>query len=177
MTTPPPRRRARALALVAALAATLLAGSAPVAQAEEIPLAPGHRLVAPYEGAPAIARPVSGKGPAQHPYLAPNGRSGMHADGAGSGTHPWSGPLGRDPEVASEKIAALGGECATVTFDAGGRLVTVCGTFSGFLLKLLDPRTLDTLAEYELPQRSSTVEAVTRLDFEKIFKKSSPAGS
>lgn len=27
-------------------------------------------------------------GPAAHPYLAPNGRSGMHADAAGSGTHP-----------------------------------------------------------------------------------------
>ncbi|MEU2232616.1 hypothetical protein [Streptomyces vietnamensis] len=173
MTTPPPRRRGRALALIAALAATLLTGSAPVAQAEEIPLAPGFRLVDHYEGAPATAQPVPGKGPAQHPYLAPNGRSGMHADGAGSATYPWSGPLGRDPEVTSEKIAALGGECATVTFDADGRLVTVCGTFSGFLLKLLDPRTLVTLAEYKLPQRSSTVEAVTRLDFEKIFKDTS----
>ncbi|MFB7359778.1 hypothetical protein [Streptomyces gardneri] len=173
MTTHPPRRRARALALIAALSATLLAGAAPVAQAEEIPLAIGHRLVDHYEGAPATARPVPGKAPAQHPYLAPNGRSGMHADGAGSGTHPYSGPLGRDPQVDSEKIAPIGGECATVTFDSGGRLVTVCGTFSGFLLKLLDPRTLDTLAEYKLPQRSSTVEAITRLDFEKIFKDTS----
>ncbi|MFJ9824740.1 hypothetical protein ACIRSU_10225 [Streptomyces sp. NPDC101160] len=173
MTTPPPRRRGRALTLVAALAATLLAGAAPVAQAEEIPLAPGHRLVDHYEGAPATARPVPGEAPPQHPYLAPNGRSGMHADAAGSATYPWSGPLGREPHVTSEKIAALGGECATVTFDADGRLITVCGTFSGFLLKLLDPRTLATLAEYQLPQRSSTVEAITRLDFEKIFKDTS----
>lgn len=173
MPTPPPRRRARALALITALAATLLTGAAPVAQAAEIPLAPGFRFVDHYEGAPATARPVPGKGPVQHPYLAPNGRSGMHADGAGSATYPWSGPLGRDPEVSSEKIAAVGGECATVTFDAAGRLVTVCGTFSGFLLKLLDPRTLGTLAEYKLPQRSSTVEAITRLDFEKIFKDTS----
>lgn len=176
MTTQPPRRRARALALIA-LAAAVLVGSAPVAQAEEIPLGLGHRLVGHYEGAPATAQPVPGKGPAQHPYLAPNGRSGMHADGAGSGTHPFPGPLGRDPRVDSEKIAPVGGECATVTFDSGGRLVSVCGTFSGFLLKLLDPRTLDTLAEYKLPQRSSTVEAITRLDFEKIFKKSSPSTS
>ncbi|MFE5298923.1 hypothetical protein [Streptomyces sp. NPDC056632] len=173
MTTRPPSRRARALALIAAVSATALALATPVAVADEIPLAPGHRLVAPYEGAPATARPVPAEAPPQHPYLAPNGRSGMHADGAGSGTHPYSGPLGRDPRVDSEKIAALGGECATVTFDTGGRLVTVCGTFQGFLLKLLDPRTLDTLAEHRLPQRSSTVEAVTRLDFEKIFKDTS----
>lgn len=176
LTTRPPRRTARALALTAAMGATLLALAGPVAHAGEIPLAPGHRLVAQYEGAPATARPVPGEAPPQHPYLAPNGRSGMHADAAGSATYPFPGPLGREPRVTSEKIAALGGECATATFDADGRLITVCGTFSGFLLKLLDPRTLDTLAEYRLPQRSSTVEAVTRLDFEKIFKKSSPVG-
>ncbi|MEU8758736.1 hypothetical protein [Streptomyces sp. NPDC048659] len=173
MTTRPPGRRARALALVAAVSATALALATPVALADDIPLAPGHRLVEHYEGAPATARPVPAEAPPQHPYLAPNGRSGMHADAAGSGTHPFSGPLGRDPKVSSEKIAALGGECATVTFDAGGRLVTVCGTFNGFLLKLLDPRSLATLAEYQLPQRSSTVEAITRLDFEKIFKDTS----
>ncbi|WP_370416245.1 hypothetical protein [Streptomyces fradiae] len=173
MTTRPPDLRARTLALVAALSATVLALSTPVALADEIPLAPGHRLVDSYLGAPATARPVPAEAPPQHPYLAPNGRSGMHADAAGSGTHPYPGPLGRNPQVTSEKIAPLGGECATATFDAGGRLVTVCGTFSGFLLKLLDPHTLDTLAEYKLPQRSSTVEAVTRLDFGKIFKDTS----
>lgn len=70
-------------------------------------------------------------------------------------------------------MAALGGECATVTFDKDGRIVTVCGTFTGFLVKLLDPRTLETLAEYKLPQRPSTVEAITRLDFSKIFKDTS----
>lgn len=167
------RARARALAVVAALCATVLVGATPPAFADEIPLAPGHRLVDHYDGAPATARPVPADAPPQHPYLAPNGRSGMHADAAGSGTHPYSGPLGRAPKVTSEKIAAIGGECATATFDSGGRLLTVCGTFSGFLLKLLDPRTLATLAEYQLPQRSSTVEAITRLDFEKIFKDTS----
>lgn len=70
-------------------------------------------------------------------------------------------------------MAAVGGECATVTFDADGRLITVCGTFQGFLVKLLDPKSLDTLAEYQLPQRPSTVEAVTRLDLSKIFKDTS----
>lgn len=49
----------------------------------------------------------------------------------------------------------------------------MCGTFSGFKVKLLEPRTLATLAEYQLPQRSSTVEAITSLDFAKIFKDTS----
>ncbi|WP_328907447.1 hypothetical protein OG230_33150 [Streptomyces sp. NBC_00234] len=158
--------------LLALCALTLLAPVSPAA-ADDIPKAPGHRLVSGYEGAPATAVPVPGQAPPQHPFLAPNGRSGMHADAAGSGTHPFPGPLGRAPEVVSEQIAPVGGECATATFDSAGRLVTVCGTFTGFLLKLLDPRTLDTLAEYKLPQRSSTVEAITSLDFSKIFKDTS----
>lgn len=164
---------ARALALTLALCATALMVSGSPASAGEIPRAPGHRLVSDYTGAPATASPVPGQAPPQHPFLAPNGRSGMHGDAAGSGTHPYPGPLGRAPEVSSEQIAPIGGECATATFDSAGRLITVCGTFTGFLLKLLDPRTLDTLAEYALPQRSSTVEAITRLDFSKIFKDTS----
>ncbi|MEV5981061.1 hypothetical protein [Streptomyces sp. NPDC052114] len=163
--------RLRRLTLLSAVALTVsLAGPA---YADEIPKAPGHRLVDGYQGAPAHARPLPGTPPPQHPYLAANGRSGMHADAAGSGTYPWSGPLGKQPAVDSEKMAALGGECATVTFDRAGRIVTVCGTFTGFLVKLLDPKTLDTLAEYKLPQRPSTVEAITRLDFSKIFKDTS----
>ncbi|NBE52564.1 hypothetical protein [Streptomyces boluensis] len=167
-------RRALAPAgLVAALGTVVALTPLTPAQAGEIPKAPGHRLVDGYTGAPATAAPVPGEGPPQHPYLAPNGRSGMHADGAGSGTYPWSGPLGDRPAVDSEKMAALGGECATVTFDSAGRIVTVCGTFKGFLVKLLDPKSLDTLAEYKLPQRPSTIEAITRLDFSRIFKDTS----
>ncbi|MEV0320315.1 hypothetical protein ACIBKX_25550 [Streptomyces sp. NPDC050658] len=156
-----------------ALATASLAFPAAPAHADDIPKAPGHRLVEQYEGAPADAAPLPGEQPPQHPYLAANGRSGMHADAAGSGTYPWNGPLGKKPKATSEKMAALGGECATVTFDRAGRIVTVCGTFTGFLVKLLDPDTMDTLAEYKLPQRPSTIEAITRLQFSKIFKDTS----
>ncbi|MGW1895066.1 hypothetical protein ACWCP6_33220 [Streptomyces sp. NPDC002004] len=160
----------RALALTLTLTAASFAAPA---QADEIPRAPGHRLVEGYAGAPAVPRPVPGEQPPRDPHLAPNGRSGMHADAWGSATYPWNGPLGRSPQVTSERMALLGGECATVTFDRAGRIVTVCGTFKGFLVKLLDPVSLKTLAEYQLPQRPSTVEAITRLDFSKIFKDTS----
>ncbi|MEV3988303.1 hypothetical protein AB0J57_05290 [Streptomyces sp. NPDC049837] len=169
-------RRRRATVLAAACIAAACLASAPVltgVRSDGIPLAPGHRLVPGYTGAAATPRPVPGDGPPQHPHLAPNGRSGMHADAAGSGTYPWSGPLGRSPVVRSRAMAALGGECATVTFDRAGRIVTVCGTFSGFVVRLLHPSSLATLAEYALPQRPSTVEAITRLDFSRIFKDTS----
>ncbi|MFF7092540.1 hypothetical protein ACFY9A_09085 [Streptomyces rubradiris] len=167
------RTPGRALAFALALAAGTAVAAPHPASADPIPKAPGHRLVDAYAGAPAAVRPLPGARPPQHPYLAPNGRSGMHADGWGSATSPWSGPLGARPRADSERMALLGGECATVTFDRAGRVVTVCGTFTGFLVKLLDPRSLATLAEYELPQRPSTVEAITRLDFSRIFKDTS----
>ncbi|MFF9581183.1 hypothetical protein [Streptomyces achromogenes] len=167
------RTLGRALAFTVALTAGTAVAAPPPASAGPIPRAPGHRLVDAYAGAPVAARPLPGTQPPQHPHLAPNGRSGMHADGWGSATSPWSGPLGARPRADSERMALLGGECATVTFDRAGRIVTVCGTFTGFLVKLLDPRSLATLAEYRLPQRPSTVEAITRLDFSRIFKDTS----
>ena len=81
---------------------------------------------------------------------------------SGSGTYPWNGPLGERPVADSEKMAALGGECATVTFDSAGRIVTVCGTFKGFLVKLLDPKSLDTLAEYAARAAQWTRRAASR---------------
>ncbi|MEU1408676.1 hypothetical protein ABZ471_41470 [Streptomyces sp. NPDC005728] len=167
------RTLSRALAVALTLAAAAAVTGPTPAQANPIPRAPGHRLVDAYDGAPATSQPLPGKQPPQHPFLAANGRSGMHADAWGSATYPWNGPLGRQPRVGSERMAPLGGECANVTFDRDGRIVTVCGTFTGFLVKLLDPHTLATLAEYKLPQRPSTIEAITRLDFSRIFKDTS----
>lgn len=90
-------RRALNCAVVPVVAAfTVMYGVSP-AQADEIPKAPGHRLVSHYDGSPAPAAPLPGEAPPQHPFLAPNGRSGMHSDAAGSATSPWSGPLGKNP--------------------------------------------------------------------------------
>jgi hypothetical protein len=162
-------RRLRALlpCLAGAVAAALLV------TADGIPQAPGGWLADEYAGAPATAVPVPGTPPERNPHLAPAGRSGMHGDTASSDTHPFPGPLGRDPAVVSRRMAPVGGECATVAFDTGGRLVTVCGTIAGFRLKLLEPRTLRVLAEHELPQRPSTIEAITRLSPERVFRDTS----
>ncbi len=171
---PPPYRRAlaRALALTLTVATLTLAAPASPAQADDIPKAPAIAWSSGTGAPPPPPRPSRPGAPAPPPPRPQ--RAQRHARRRGGQRHPpYAGPLGRNPEVTSEKIAPIGGECATATFDAAGRLITVCGTFTGFLLKLLDPRTLDTLAEYKLPQRSSTVEAITRLDFARIFKDTS----
>lgn len=121
-----------------------------------IPQGFGHAWVSVFDGRPAEARPLSGERPPQHPWLAPNGASQMHGDAWASDTQAAPGPLGRSPAVRSTARASIGGECATVAFDRRGRIVTVCASFAGMDLLLLDPTSLRELARYPLPQRPST---------------------
>lgn len=115
----------------------------------------GARRVPSFTGRAAEPHPVDAPPVAQHPFMARNGRNSMHGDGLASDTHPESGPLGHDPEVFSTARGLLGGECASVTFDQAGRIVTVCTTALRMQLLVLDPRTLRELASYDLPPRPS----------------------
>ncbi|MBB6629052.1 hypothetical protein H5V45_17125 [Nocardioides sp. KIGAM211] len=82
--------------------------------------------------------------------MAANGRSNIHDDAYQSDAGPTRGPLGRSPEVVSTLFSQ---ECASVTFDRRGRLLTVCVGAANVTLRLLDPDTLDVLAEHALPPR------------------------
>ncbi len=115
----------------------------------------GASRVPSFTGRPATAQPIDAPPVAQHPFMARNGWNSMHGDGHASDTHPESGPLGRDPEVISTARGLLGGECASVTFDRAGRIVTVCTTALRMQLLVLDPKTLRELAAYDLPPRPS----------------------
>lgn len=88
----------------------------------------------------------------QHPFMAPHyGNNNMHCDAYMTDTNEASGPLGTDPQVNSTYLGFK--ECATVTFDAEGRIMTMCANVSGPELRLLDAETLNTLASYVLPFR------------------------
>lgn len=144
------------LAFVAGLALEL-AYTAGLFSADPTPIAQGWgaRLVPAFTGRVAEPHPVEAAPVAQHPFMTRNGWNSMHSDGPASDTHPESGPLGRDPEVISTARGLLGGECASVTFDRAGRIVTVCTTALRMQLLLLDPKTLRELASYDLPPRPS----------------------
>jgi hypothetical protein len=85
--------------------------------------------------------------------MAPNGRSNLHDDAYQTDTYPQAGPLGNGIQTTS---TGLGGDCASVTFDTRGRIVTVCVGIVRPTLYLLDPQTLDTLASLDLPPREPT---------------------
>jgi hypothetical protein len=126
--------------------ATILAATAVAA----IPIPSDNGSVPAFSGTPAVPNPIAAPAPPRHPFMAPNERSNLHDDAYQTDTYQGIGPLGHDISVTSTMFAA---ECGSVTFDGQGRIVTVCVGIAGPTLRMLDPKTLDTLAEQPLPPR------------------------
>ncbi|GAA0955749.1 hypothetical protein [Actinocorallia libanotica] len=160
-----------------AAAAVLALCSLPAAAqaAGPVPGGPGAKKVPAYLGAPAVPNPIPGDPVPANPHMAAPGYAAMHADSYASDTYPFLGPLGRDPQVLSDaKAFGLPGMCSTVNYARStGLIVAQCTRASTFALRLIDPVTLKDLAVHELPARSSTVTAVTGLDFDKIMSDTS----
>jgi hypothetical protein len=138
----------QAIAMCAALTAVLVPGAG--AARAQIPGDPTAGEVPAFVGAPAEPRRIAGAEPPRHPFMAPNGRSSLHDDAFQTDVYWTAGPLGRDMEVRSTFQSA---DCASVTFDSRGRIVTVCVGFEGPRLELLDARTLAEIARMQLPPR------------------------
>src|SRR5688500_7581327 len=134
--------------ILIALCSVLVPASASAQQ----PIPEGDPGDAPrFVGGKAVQKPAPGAPLApQHPYLAPNGRSNIHDDAYMSDAYESPGPLGDRTSVAS---VFEGRECASVTFDSRGRIVTICVGLDRPVLTLKDPKTLETLASYNLPPR------------------------
>ncbi|HET6154189.1 MAG TPA: hypothetical protein VFE15_14670 [Marmoricola sp.] len=129
----------------------LLAATAPAA-ALTIPSDPRDALLVPFTGTAVAARPVGHQSIPRNPYMAPNGSSNLHDDAYQTDAYNQAGPLGHKLKVTSTAFLQ---DCGSVTFDAEGRIVTVCVGITGATLRLLDPTTLKTLASYNLPSRKS----------------------
>lgn len=143
------RRRTRLILLTA-----LALASAGTAHAAPIQEGPDAGQLPQFMGSPATARPLSATEPPRHPFMAPNGLSNLHVDAWQTDRNTWFGPLGRGTGRSSSFQVA---DCASVTFDAAGRLVTTCVGAQGPRLMMFDPRTLDPLATFSLPPRQIQV--------------------
>ncbi len=143
--------RRTALLVTAFLAmGTPVMASAVGTPAAPIPDDPRGPFVQDFNGKPATAKPFAKQQIPRNPWMAANERSNIHNDAYQTDANNLAGPLGRDPKVTS---TLFGAECASVTFDRQGRIVTVCVSPTGATLRMIDPKTLDTLASYELPPR------------------------
>lgn len=109
----------------------------------------------------------------KHPYLAEEGKNGMHSNSYNTGSYDFEGPTGKNTEINSKAMNLFGGLCATTMFDSKGRIMCISGNILGFRLLLLDPDTLDVICETRLPQRASTVEAIKKFQFSKISEDTS----
>ena len=131
-----------------------------------MPIPESDTSATPFLGAPATQNPIFGIPEApRHPFMAPNELSNLHSDAWQTDTNRLPGPLGRDMQRVSASHNAV---CGSVTFDSKGRIVTVCvgatgpsGTGGG--LFLLDPKTLDELAHYQLPPRQPGANTPTNI--------------
>ncbi len=132
-----------------AAAATLLAPAAAQAQPQPIPEVGGSSAPA-FVGEPFKPNAIVAPDPPRHPHMAPNGLSNLHVDGFQTDVHQVPGPLGNGTARSSVFHAA---DCASVTFDSRGRIVTVCVSVRDVTLHLKDPMTLASLATYPLPPR------------------------
>ena len=136
----------------AALAALALALTAGPAHAQQ-PIPEGPELGASpveFAGVRWTPRPVAVPHAPRHPHMAPNGRSNLHEDAWQTDTALNPGPLG-GPMTRTSTFYAR--ECASITFDARGRLVTVCVGLDKPQLKILEPVTLREIASMDLPRR------------------------
>lgn len=102
-------------------------------------------------GKPAKERPVRSFDVPRHPFMAANQDSNIHNDAYMTDAYERPGPLGRDMVTDSTFVV---GDCASVTFDQRGNIITICVGVEGPRLFRMDPVTLDTEAYLPLPARS-----------------------
>jgi hypothetical protein len=141
--------------------------AAPAARADD-PIPETDTSAQAFFGAPAVQNPIFGIAEApRHPFMAPNQRSSLHNDAWQTDTNRLPGPLGRSMTRTSALHFA---DCASVTFDSKGRIVVVCVGLQGpgaggAGLYLLDAKTLNTLAKYDLPPRQPGLATNILTDF------------
>jgi hypothetical protein len=146
------------LALLAVALPSVAAGQVRGVPTTPIPQDPLGGAVPQFLGSPAVPDPAAGQNVPQHPFMAPNGLSNIHNDAYQSDAYDWLGPLGVGTRASS---AHFDRECASITFDSAGRLVTICVGLDRPVLALLDPETLAVLAALNLPRRTLSTGALT----------------
>jgi outer membrane protein assembly factor BamB len=139
----------RGLGIAATLCALALA--APAAAAPIVPTG-GAPSLPDFDGSAATARPLANPTIApQNPWMAANPSSNIHNDTWMTDAYQRPGPLGVN--LQTQSAAGPPSLCGSLAFDSAGHIVSVCpSSISPPHARVFDPVTLETLADYELPQ-------------------------
>ncbi len=138
------------------------------ASGQAIPIPPGPEMSLPkFIGEAAKAHPLPPARAPQNPFLGPNSSNHDHNDTWMSDTYDIAGPLGREPEVLSNRMAETRRDpnspafhCPGTTMDSQGRLLLSCNGPGEWSLVLVDPETLEVLAYKHMPVPEDLLTAV-----------------
>lgn len=109
-----------------------------------LPFDPTSWLASPGRGeAPAVDLVLGAHPAPQNPGLAPNPWGSIHDDSWATDSYAIPGPS--DPRHGRVDSLFTGGDCATITFDSRGRLLTLCNTLRHVVAYVVEPRSLEVL--------------------------------
>ena len=136
---------AAGVALVAGIGAT----------SQSLPFNPTAALSTSGSGAAGTGADLPAPRPPQNPALAPDPFNSIHHDAWA--TDAYALPSPGDPRGAPVESLFTGGDCATITFDSRGRLITLCSTLTRVVAYVVDPDTLEVLDRRVVGQRTPSV--------------------
>lgn len=131
------------------LASTILAATALTlsgCSSNDVPASLGSAVEA--KPLPVILQP-------DNPWLAVSERSSMHGGSYNQEVNSYPGPLGNNTQATHRIFSRIIGVAPNIAFDSKGRLITVSIKLTGVELHLLDPDSLETLAQYDMPRKKS----------------------
>ena len=111
---------------------------------------------------PKVPKPIVSPALYQNPYMAPNDFSEIHFNAYQTDTCTVKGPAtSPNPTIQQAFINPPDGIAATIAFDSTGRIITIRVTSTpsdpgATELLLIDPKSLDVLAETKLPSRGKS---------------------
>ena len=106
-------------------------------------------------GEAVAARPLPPTNTPGHPLLAEAQRSGMHSGSYNTDVSDYGGPLGNNTISKHRAFGKIVGVAPNISFDDKGRIITVALNLNKVTLYLLDPETLETLAQYVMPKKDN----------------------
>ena len=124
-----------------------------IPQFPRLPWVPEYEAGAPAGGAVEMATPPG------NPFLAPGEGATIHNDAWM--TDAYTTRSITRPDTAQVRSLFAGGDCASILWDARGRLIAVCVSPTEVRAYVLDPRTLRPFAERHLADRPLVANALT----------------
>lgn len=137
--------------LSAALSLLALVAAGPASAAVTPIPDPAPTTLPKVQGGAFTARSLPATNAPQNPFLAKDPNSNIHNDTWMTDAYRRRGPLGRAPVAFSSSMGPA--VCGSLTFSTKGYLVSVCpSAVAPPQVRVVDPRTLELLATYSMPQ-------------------------